>query len=302
MNQFLDQRQTRCLQLIIETGSVRGAAEAMSLDPSVVSRTVAKLERDVGMTLLERRGRGVVPTDTGRLFAQYAKRQQDLNHAFLTEINNLKSAQQGHIEIALGEGFVDLVLQPLLEGFMQRHPSATFKIQVAGTVECMQLILEDLTHIGFAFQPPNDVRLRSHFSRQSPFRVHVRKDHPLARRRRALTLSDLVSYQGATLLESFGVRKNIQTAEQDEHVVLKNMVYTNSFKVLWQFVSMGLGYVMTPGSVPPQGNQPTPIVSLPLVNPILNNSRIHILTRAGRHLPPITEKLLQHVVKKFPQL
>ena len=60
----------------------RGAADVLSLDPSVVSRAVAKLEQDTGLTLLERRGRGVVVTDAGRMLALFARRQQDLHDTF----------------------------------------------------------------------------------------------------------------------------------------------------------------------------------------------------------------------------
>ncbi|MCY1290521.1 LysR substrate binding domain protein [compost metagenome] len=130
----------------------------------------------------------------------------------------------------------------------------------------------------------------------------MRKDHPLARRRRALTLADLAAHQGAALAESFGVRKHVQAAELDEHVTLKPMLVTNSFKVLWEFAAMGLGYILTPRSVPLKGAQFRQLVSLPLANPILNNSRIHIITRAGRHLSPVAGSMLRHVMKAFPQI
>ena len=107
MDDVLDRKRAMCLLQIIETGTVRGAAEVLELDPSVVSRAVAKLEQDTGLTLLERRGRGVVATDAGRLLALFARRQQDLNDTFLAEVNNLKNARRGHVELVFGEGFVD---------------------------------------------------------------------------------------------------------------------------------------------------------------------------------------------------
>ena len=300
MNDLLDRKGILILQQILETGSVRGAAEALGIDPSAVSRAVAKLAQEIGMPLLERRGRSVVVTDSGRLLAQFAKRQQDLNDALVVELNNLKSARQGHVELTFGEGLIDFMIQPILEQFIRQHMGVTYSLQVAGTVESIRLILEDLAHIGVAFQPPNDARLRSHYSRPSPIRAHVRRDHPLARKRRALTMADLLPHQGITLNESFGVRKHIHAAELDEHVTLKSMVVTNSFKVMWQFPVMGLGYILTPRSLPLQGDQYKDLVSLPMANPILNNSRVHVLTRTGRNLPPIAQNLLRHVIKTFP--
>ncbi len=302
MEDVLDRKRAMCLLQIIETGSVRGAADVLELDPSVVSRAVAKLEQDTGLALLERRGRGVVATDAGRLLALFARRQQDLSDTFMAEVNNLKNAQRGHVELAFGEGFIDLVLEPVLQGFLHKHPDVTYNIRVAGTEESVHCILEDLAHIAFVFQPPNDVRLRSHYSRLAPIRVHVRKDHPLARKRRPLTLADLAPHQGASLTASFGVRKHIEAAELEEHITLNHTLTTNSFKVLWEFAAMGLGYIMTPRSVPLKGAQFKELVSLPLANPVLNNSQIHIITRAGRPLSPVADRMLRHVMKAFPQV
>ncbi len=81
------------------------------------------------------------------------------------------------------------------------------------------------------------------------------------------------------------MRKHIEAAELEEHITLNHMLTTNSFKVLWEFAAMGLGYIMTPRSVALKGAQFRELVSLPLANPILNNSRIHIVTRAAGRFP-----------------
>lgn len=300
MEDVLDRKRAMCLLQIIETGSVRAAADALSVDPSMVSRAVARLEQDTGLTLLERRGRGVIVTDAGRMLALFARRQQDLHETFLAEIHNLKNAQQGHIELVFGEGFVDILMEPVLRDFLIDRPGVTYNLRIAGTEESVRCILEDMAHIGLVFQPPNDERLHSHYSRLSPIRIYVRKDHPLAKRRRALTLADLVPHQGAAVVESFGVRKHVQAAELDEQITLKPMLETNSFRVLWEFAAMGLGYIMTPRSVLLKGPQFAELVPIPLANPILNNSRIHVVTRSGRPLSPVADSLLRHVVKQLP--
>ncbi|NYT62036.1 LysR family transcriptional regulator [Alcaligenaceae bacterium] len=304
MNDVLDPKRAMCLLQIIETGSVRGAAEVLNLDPSVVSRAVAKLEKETKLTLLERRGRGVVATDAGQLMALFARRQQDLHDAFLVEVNNLQSAQRGHIELVLGEGYIDLILESMLEEFLCEYPDISYNIHVAGTEAAVARIVEDRAHIGFIFQPPNDVRLRSHYSRLVPFRVHVRKDHPLTRLRGALTLSDLRPYAGATLEDDFGARKHLRAAELNEHIILPQMLVTNSFRVLLGFAGMGAGYILTPRSMVLKGTQTQykDLVSLPLANIILNNSRTHVVSRAGRHLPSAANRFLKHAIKAFSQV
>ena len=173
MDDVLEFKRTLCLLQVIETGTLRAAADQLNTDPSAISRAIARLEADTGLTLLERRGRGVVPTDAGRLVALFARRQQDLNESFQAEVNNLKSATRGHVELALGEGFVDMLWEPVLLSFVREHPDITYSIHVAGTNETVRCIVEERAQIALAFQPPNDVRLRSHYSRAAPMRVHV---------------------------------------------------------------------------------------------------------------------------------
>ena len=58
---------------VVESGGFTRAAEAMGLPTSSVSRSVAKLEEDLGITLLERTTRKVALTDAGRAFFERAR-------------------------------------------------------------------------------------------------------------------------------------------------------------------------------------------------------------------------------------
>src|SRR5437773_741046 len=63
MGASLDDRRVRYLYESAVTGSVRAAADKIELNPSVVSRQIAKLEDELAIPLLERHGRGVKPTE-----------------------------------------------------------------------------------------------------------------------------------------------------------------------------------------------------------------------------------------------
>ena len=102
MDETLDARRTHYFMQVMSRGSVRGAAELLDMDPSAVSRAIAALERDCGMALFEQRGRGLVPTDAGHMLARYVKRQQDIQDSFFSEIDSLRKAERGHIDLVLG--------------------------------------------------------------------------------------------------------------------------------------------------------------------------------------------------------
>lgn len=66
---ILDKRAFYLLE-VSSCGGIRAAAEHLYINPSVVSRQVRGLERDLGMALLERQGRHVMLTEAGQLVVE----------------------------------------------------------------------------------------------------------------------------------------------------------------------------------------------------------------------------------------
>ena len=62
---MIDLDAVRSLRTVAREGSVSAAAAALGFTPSAVSQQIKRLERETGVTLLERVGRGVALTDAG---------------------------------------------------------------------------------------------------------------------------------------------------------------------------------------------------------------------------------------------
>ncbi|MEU5578310.1 LysR family transcriptional regulator [Streptomyces huasconensis] len=69
---MLDMRRMQILRAVVTSGSVTAAARNLGYTPSAISQQMAALEKEAGITLLDRTGRGVRPTDAGRLLTEYA--------------------------------------------------------------------------------------------------------------------------------------------------------------------------------------------------------------------------------------
>ncbi len=68
----------RAFEALGRTGSVRAAAEELAVSPTVVSRHVQNLETDLGIDLIEPRGRGVALTPDGQVLHKMVGRAFDL--------------------------------------------------------------------------------------------------------------------------------------------------------------------------------------------------------------------------------
>ncbi|QKE85069.1 LysR family transcriptional regulator [Arthrobacter sp. NEB 688] len=64
----------RAVEALAEHGSIAAAAAALGYTPSAVSQQIARLERDLGQSVIERQGRRAVLTTSGAILADSARR------------------------------------------------------------------------------------------------------------------------------------------------------------------------------------------------------------------------------------
>ncbi|NNN29390.1 LysR family transcriptional regulator [Streptomyces sp. S3(2020)] len=92
----LELRHLRCLVAIVDEGTFTDAAIALGVSQAAVSRTLASLERALGVRLLRRTSREVTPTATGLRVVAHARR-------VLAETEDLvREATSGHSSLRIG--------------------------------------------------------------------------------------------------------------------------------------------------------------------------------------------------------
>src|SRR4051795_759607 len=70
---MLDLRRLRLLHELHQRGTIAAVADALQFTPSAVSQQLAILERETGVRLLERAGRGVRLTDAALVLVEHAE-------------------------------------------------------------------------------------------------------------------------------------------------------------------------------------------------------------------------------------
>src|SRR5437016_10132090 len=180
MSSVIDDRRVRYLYEAVTTGSVRAAGDKLDMNPSVVSRQIAKLEEELAIPLLERHGRGVKPTEAGQMLVDYHRQHVSYQDDVVSKVQELRGLQRGHIDLVLGEGFVsDLMAEPL-QGFWRRYPGLTVTLSLAGTNEVLRRAAEDTCHIALGYNRPVTRGIRSAAAIRPPMCVLTRPNLPLA--------------------------------------------------------------------------------------------------------------------------
>ncbi|WP_371794789.1 LysR family transcriptional regulator [Streptomyces sp. NBC_01718] len=183
-------RQLRCLVAIVDEGSFTDAALALGVSQAAVSRTLASLERTLGVRLLRRTSREVTPTATGLRVVAQARR-------VLGEVADLvREATSGHARVRIGYAWSALGRHTL--AFQRRwsgaHPGTD--LQLVRVNSGTAGLAEGACELAVVRRALDDRRFDSAIVGLERRLCAMAADDPLARRR-SVRLSDI---GGRTLL------------------------------------------------------------------------------------------------------
>jgi DNA-binding transcriptional LysR family regulator len=96
----VDIHRLRILRAVVADGSIQGAAANLGYTPSAISQHVSALQKETGLTLIQRRGRGVVPTVAGRAVAAEAARVFERMADLETLVGDLRAGRVGVLSVS----------------------------------------------------------------------------------------------------------------------------------------------------------------------------------------------------------
>jgi len=129
----INEKRVAYLYEAVTMGTIRAAADKLNIAPSAVSRQIALLEEELASTLIERTRKGVTATEAGEVILRFYRESLSSEEICISKLQALQGLQQGHIKLAIGEGFVgDLMSGPLPE-FTRQYPSLTLSISMGGS-------------------------------------------------------------------------------------------------------------------------------------------------------------------------
>lgn len=181
MSRFIFARFTRYFDEVARHGSIRKAAEELSVSASAIDRQLLQAEEAFGVALFERLPRGVRLTAAGEILIYGVRRwQRDLDRIEF-EIEELRGLRRGQVRVAVAQETTFDFVPNALASFMQDHPRISHHVVVAESDRVRQLVLDGQADFGLSFNPQPSPVLR--VERTAKFRLSalVPKDHPLAK-------------------------------------------------------------------------------------------------------------------------
>lgn len=239
---FVDLFQLETFLAVAEERSFSRAAARLHRTQPAVSQVIAKLEAELGETLLDR-SEGAL-TDAGQVLVEYAQKMLNLRSDANAALADLRSLHQGRLAIAANE-YTCLYLLPVLDAFRREHPRIKVTVQRALASRIADEVLSHSVELGVLSFRPDDPQVRSIVVYRDELVCVVAPTHALAKEGAAsiarLGREPFIAHNVPSPL-----RQKVISAFKRHRTPLQMEVELPSLEAIKRFVERGNGVALVP--------------------------------------------------------
>nr|WP_083868338.1 LysR family transcriptional regulator [Dyella ginsengisoli] len=240
-------KQLRAFVATVKLGTLTRAAEALYLSQPSVSLQLQALERELGMTLMERSRRRINLTDAGEALYELARPLvegwENLDRDFQAKVKGL---QAGKLVIAAGTSTIQYLLPDLVRRYRERFPAVQLQLANVTGKDGMAMLREDKADfaVGSMLDVPNDIAWAPVYH-YDPMLI-TPPDHPLASKAE-VTVEDLSPYGLILPPQRLSTYRLVDLVFQQRQVPYHVAIEVGGWDVIKEYVAMGLGISIVTG-------------------------------------------------------
>lgn len=191
---MLNLSRLRVLREVVRCGSFSAAADALGYTQSAVSQAVARLEAEVGTSLLVRERRGVRATAAGATLLAHADTILAQVKTAEDDVAALLGVRGGRLRLASFQSAGSTLIPQAIAAFRRRHPEVELSLEEGEPEEIAPVLRAGELDLALLFEFSGQEQRFGGLARveliQDPLWVALAVEHPLARKHH-LVLGDL---------------------------------------------------------------------------------------------------------------
>jgi DNA-binding transcriptional LysR family regulator len=177
---------------VIDAGSVGGAARRLGISQSAASQRMRMLERELGVTLLERGHAGSVVTTAGSVIAEWATRLVATGEDFQRNVGALAGQHRNELQVAASLTVADYLLPAWLVALHARLPDVSVSLRPANSDAVAASVLDGSAALGFIEGPSAPPGVHARALARDELVALAAPAHPLALAARPVSPTQLV--------------------------------------------------------------------------------------------------------------
>lgn len=240
-------KQLRAFCMAAKTGSISQAAEALFQSQPTVTLQIQALEREMEITLFERRGPKISLTPEGMVLLQIAQPLVDgiegLEDNFHAHFGRL---EHGQLNIAAGESTILYILPKFIKRFSATYPGIQLKLHNVTGRDGMSMLRADKADlaVGSMLDVPDDI-IYSPSMAYSPTLI-TPPDHPLATKKN-LILKDICPYGLILPPRHLATWRMLELVFSQHGLKFKVSLEAGGWEIIKKYVALEMGISIVTG-------------------------------------------------------
>ncbi|NMO00062.1 LysR family transcriptional regulator [Gordonia sp. TBRC 11910] len=189
----LDLAALELLVAVDDHGSLSAAARTLSMAQPNASRALGRLERQLGVTLLQRTTAGSKLTAQGTMIVHWARQIVGDAESLLRVADGLQSSRAAELTVGASLTVAEHLMPRWLGEFRTLHPDVTIHLQVQNSTAVVTRVESQDYDVGFIESPSVPKTLHNITVARDRLVVVVPPQHPWTRRRRPVDAAELAA-------------------------------------------------------------------------------------------------------------
>jgi len=236
---------------VADLGSISGAAAALDLPQSVVSRQIAQLESESGSRLFRRTGRGVVLTEFGeqvypRIVALIAQADE-----LADEIRTRSGMPAGDVRFGLLPSTVPSLAGPLFSHVRQHWPLVRLHLTEGSSAQLEEWLGQGRLDMALLLREEDTAKPGGAVLARLALSLVVPAAHPLAKRK-SIRFDEVARLPLVLPSEPHPLRARLARLARDRKISLTQALEADSIRLQHEIVACEGGFAITAGKFAPQ--------------------------------------------------
>ncbi len=167
---------------VVRLGSFSEVAKKLSISQPAVSFQIQKLERDLGVRLIDRGQKGFAVTEAGKRLLRFAEAVERERARLMHDLEQLREEVTGVLVVAASTIPGEVLLPPLLGEFKALHPAVGVQVEVSDSLTVIARVREGAYDVGFCGIVPDGKELARFKVGEDEIVLIVFPEHPFARK------------------------------------------------------------------------------------------------------------------------
>jgi DNA-binding transcriptional LysR family regulator len=284
-----DLHRARTFVAIVRHGSVSAAADVLGYTQSAVSQQLSTLERDIGLTLIDRGRRPLRPTPAGADLLPEVEQLLSRAAALEATVGDVRGLRRGHVDVVAFASALASLLPPVVATFRAAHPGVEVGVAEAETEPALAALRGGSADVAIIHLMPGEELVDDgDLVRAALADDALHAVLPAAHQLSARESVPLDALAGEPLLvpradgPAGGFRRLVETLLAQHGVEPRVAYELDDLRAAQAFAAAGLGVALMHGLT--LGSAP-PTVAIRPLTPAVGARRVEVVRVRGRRVP-----------------